>query len=299
MEKSDMDTSLFYGDLVQSSRILYTPSPFAKANLIYLQETGTLKALAPHVSQREKLSSYLFFLIRKGSGIVTYAGKNYSVKEGDCIFIDCQKPYSHCSSDELWELQWVHFYGANMAGIYEKYKQRGGKPCFSTEHSEKPHGILKEIFEIANSDIYIRDMKIYEKLVSLLSFLMEESWQPELATAKSHPQRNLQPVKDYLDKNFCEKICLDELSQLFYINNFYLTRLFREQYGMPISKYLMQLRITKAKQLLRFTELSIEEVGNRCGMRDASYFARVFKKVEGIGPGGFREMWRQRGDGAS
>ena len=52
-----MDTALFEGTLVESERILYTPSTFARTNLIHLQECGRLKALSPHTSHRENLAS--------------------------------------------------------------------------------------------------------------------------------------------------------------------------------------------------------------------------------------------------
>ena len=58
-----MDTSFFYGDVVESKRILYTPSPFARTNLIHLQEIGQLTAHQPHTSRRKNLSSFLFFTI--------------------------------------------------------------------------------------------------------------------------------------------------------------------------------------------------------------------------------------------
>ena len=69
-----MKASLFHGTIVTSNRIIYTPSAFAKSNLIYLQETGQLQAKKPHVSQRENLSSYLFFIVKSGSGTLTYEG---------------------------------------------------------------------------------------------------------------------------------------------------------------------------------------------------------------------------------
>ncbi len=53
----------------------------------------------------------------------------------------------------------------------------------------------------------------------------------------------------------------------------------------------MEVRITQAKQLLRFTDMTVEAVGAECGMEDANYFSRLFKKLEGISPGEFRKMW--------
>ena len=67
-----MEEYLFTKHLVQSNRTLYTPSIFAKTNLIYLQEAGELTALQPHSSSRESLSSYLFFIVLEGKGTIQY-----------------------------------------------------------------------------------------------------------------------------------------------------------------------------------------------------------------------------------
>ncbi len=48
--------------------------------------------------------------------------------------------------------------------------------------------------------------------------------------------------------------------------------------------------ITEA--FLRFTDLPIEKIGQECGMSDANYFSRVFKKTEGVAPGEYRKAWR-------
>lgn len=53
---------------VFDDRILYTPSPFARASLLYLQEVGRLTALIPHTRQREKLQSCLCFAVLEGRG---------------------------------------------------------------------------------------------------------------------------------------------------------------------------------------------------------------------------------------
>lgn len=70
---------------VSSQRILYTPSEFARTSLLYLQETGSLHALAAHTSHREHLASYLFFSVTSGSGELNYNGKTYALHSGDCV----------------------------------------------------------------------------------------------------------------------------------------------------------------------------------------------------------------------
>ena len=134
-------------------------------------------------------------------------------------------------------------------------------------------------------------MKIFEKLTGLLSLLMEESWHPENTAKSVSRRRDLQNMKDYIDLHFSEKLTLDSLAEAFYINKYYLTRVFREQFGITVNSYILQVRITRAKQLLRFSDLSIEKISQECGMNDANYFARMFKKIEGISPGEYRKRW--------
>lgn len=289
-EKTPMDSTLFYGDIVESRRILYTPSHFARTNLIHLQEIGELTARCPHTSRREHLSSFLFFIILSGSGRLEYENAAYPLHAGDCVFLDCKKAYAHSTSEDLWTLMWVHFYGPNVKNIYEKYTERGGAPWFHAKNRQEYERLLDEIYHIAESAAYLRDMKITEKLTSLLVLLMEESWHPENRKEVAKKQ-NLQAVKEYLDQHYAQPISLDFLAERFYINKYYLTRIFKEQFGVSVNHYLLEVRITRAKQLLRFTDMTVEAVGAACGIEDANYFSRVFKKTEGISPGKFRKLW--------
>lgn len=120
-----MDKELFnpQSSSVSSSRIIYTPSTFARTSLLHLQEVGSLQAVHPHVFQREDLMSFLCFIVLSGEGELSYEEQTYQLREGDCVFIDCRKAYSHSTSDNLWSLQWCHFYAPSLPAVYEKYKE--------------------------------------------------------------------------------------------------------------------------------------------------------------------------------
>ena len=235
-----MDASLFQGNLVNSSRILYTPSVFAKTNLIHLQETGTLQAQKPHTSKRENLASYLFFPCGKRIRHAGIRRAHLSPFRRRLCLSGLPKALFPPHLGGSVDTEWAHFYGPNMNGIYEKYVERGGAPCFHSRNPETYISILDRLYEIASSNAYIRDMKIYETLTSLLTHLMEESWNPSGSPHSASRRRDLQNVKEYLDQNYQKKISLDGLAELFYINKFYLTRIFREQFGLSINSYLAQ-----------------------------------------------------------
>lgn len=281
---------LFHSDIVNSNRVLYTPSDFARSSLLHLQEIGMLQARKQHINSRRDLASYLFFIVCSGSGTLTYDEITYPLSQGDCVFLDCQKPNSHETSQNLWQLKWIHFYGPSMSQIYNKYVDRGGLCHFHPTDLTSYEQIWKNLFQIANSQDYIRDMRINEILSSLLTLLMTEN-----GYSTSHPgehkKNQLLDIKEYLDLHYGEKITLDDLSTRFYINKYYLTRIFKEQFGIPINQYLQQIRITHAKQLLRFSDKTAEAIANECGFESVHYFSRTFKKIEGLCPSEYRKKW--------
>lgn len=307
-----MQSNLFTSSpSVQSSRILYTPSPFARSSLLHLQEVGSLTAIRPHTSKREKLQSYLCFMVEDGEGELVYEGKKYELKTGDVVFIDCRKAYSHSTGNtrstgniqelcddhstekdnsNLWSLRWCHFYGPSMPAIYAKYCERGGQPVIRGADVNQYVTLLTDIYALASSSDYIRDMRINGKLNDLLTLLMESSWHQ--GNSSNAPKKmDISLVKSFLDEHYSEKLSLESVASHFFIDKHYLTRLFKEQYGVTLVTYLQQVRITHAKRMLRFTDKSIKEIGLECGIGELNYFSRVFKKLEGVSPSEFRKVW--------
>lgn len=201
-----------------SSRIIYTPSTFARTSLLHLQEAGSFQA------------------------------------------------------------------------VYAKYRERGGKPVFHPKNVIQFTDLFTEIYDLASSSDYIRDMRINEKLAALLTVLMEQSGHSEEGT-ESGKRLELSSIKAYLDEHYAEKIVLDDLAERFFINKFYMTKIFKATYGTTIINYLISKRITRAKQLLRFTDLTMDEISGEVGMDSANYFSRAFHKVEGISPSEYRKQW--------
>lgn len=284
-----MANALFHGDIVNTDRIIYTPSSFASSCLLHIQEVGMLIAQKPHISKRQNLASYLFFIVENGSGTLKYSGNTYHLQKGDCVFIDCNNSYVHETDDDLWTLKWLHFQGISMPSIYSKYLERGGTPVFRPATLTNYLSIWSSIYELASSTDYIRDVRINEGLSSLLTCIMEYSWHKN--TSHHHRKFNIQNVKQFLDENYTKKITLDELSERYFINKYSLSRAFTDSFDISIISYVNHLRITHAKQLLRFSEKSIESISDECGFDTIYYFSRTFKQIEGISPSLYRSHW--------
>lgn len=278
---------------VDSRRILYTPSSFARDSLLYLQEVGTLRALEPHTSRREDLQSFLCFVVEAGEGQLSWEGEHLPLRQGDVVFVDCRRGYAHSTGlpgKPLWTLKWCHFDGPTMGLIYDKYCRRGGSPVIRGADSNRYSSLMEELYTIAASNDYIRDMRINEKLGELLTILMESSWNRENRVQEPR-KMDIRRVKAYLDEHFQEKITLESVAAGFYVDKHYLARRFKGEYGITVTQHIHHLRITRAKWMLRFTDKTVEQIGLSCGAGELPYFSRLFKKLEGISPTEYRNRW--------
>jgi len=289
-----MTPNLFTNRSVSTERILYSASAFARASLLYTQEVGTLQALQPHISRRTQLDSFLFFVVLDGAGELHYEGRRYALNAGDTVFIDCMKPYSHQPHENaLWTLKWVHFQGVTLPGIYKKYRDRGGKPVFRPEDPVPFTELIDRCYETASGHSHIRDMELNSILAELLVCIMQQTVREGSSQKPREYTKRVQPaaVKAYIDVHFEKKLTLESLAAQFFVDKTYLARIFKAQYDCTVMNYLYRVRVTKAKELLRFTEDTIEQVGKAVGMEDSNYFSRMFKKIEGISPGEYRRQW--------
>lgn len=98
-------------------------------------------------------------------------------------------------------------------------------------------------------------------------------------------------VKEYLESNFNdENITLMSISKQFFVNSTYLSRIFKEKTGKTFSGYLFELRLEKAKLLLRQSDLRAYEVADRVGIKDSHYFSACFRKYTGMSISEFKSI---------
>lgn len=111
---------------------------------------------------------------------------------------------------------------------------------------------------------------------------------------KSNNQKNMNIIYDiqkYLQANFDRDLKLQEISDHFYISREYISRKFKQEFNVTISDYLVNIRLKKAKSLLKNKQLKIYEIASMIGYQDDKYFRKVFKKVEGITPNEYRTKY--------
>lgn len=96
------------------------------------------------------------------------------------------------------------------------------------------------------------------------------------------------PVSEYMDAHYMENIRLGNLADMMGFSEGHFARMFRKEFGMTFVHYLMELRISRSKELLADTSVPIEQIAYQVGLNSYSYFCTCFKRACGISPGAFR-----------
>ncbi|MEK3914420.1 AraC family transcriptional regulator [Paenibacillus sp. FSL H7-0331] len=92
---------------------------------------------------------------------------------------------------------------------------------------------------------------------------------------------------DYIDMNLEKDLTLVSLSKKFYVDRFYMGRIFKKNIGSNIHEYILFKRISKAKEILS-EGYNVTDTCERCGFNDYSNFLKMFKRTVGISPGKYK-----------
>lgn len=127
-------------------------------------------------------------------------------------------------------------------------------------------------------------------LLELFVFLQRRDFRESPAPHRSHQAVEL-AIK-FLESHFARPLRLNEIATAARLSPIYLERVFKRVTGSSPMAYLARLRVTRARHLLRQTGMTVKEVAGAVGFEEASYFTRVFRKIEGLPPMRYRQMTR-------
>ena len=96
---------------------------------------------------------------------------------------------------------------------------------------------------------------------------------------------------NYIYSHIHYRITIKELAEYLSLSESYLSKLFLKEMGIPLSHYITDLKIEKAKNLLQYSDYSIVEIANYFSFASQSHFIQVFQKKTGITPYKYRMMY--------
>jgi two-component system response regulator YesN len=124
----------------------------------------------------------------------------------------------------------------------------------------------------------------------LRGFLMEQ-----ISNARSRLDnmaiRPIRIARQFIMQHFNEPITLDDICAATGFSISYFSKLFKKETGEGFSKYLVRVRIDRAKELLRDTNKPVSEVCELVGYSDIKHFTGTFKKMTNLNPGQYRKLY--------
>ena len=150
--------------------------------------------------------------------------------------------------------------------------------------------ILEKMIESNESSHGMYRLRTKALLIEMLAELVEDSciYEPSIKKNTS-VQRNM---ISYIQEHFADKISLEMLAEEFHMSEKYISRYFKEQFAISFTQYVSHLRMERAQDLLRNSDLSVTEISFSSGYPSVNFFIRSFKEMNQITPLQYRKHFR-------
>jgi two-component system, response regulator YesN len=151
---------------------------------------------------------------------------------------------------------------------------------------------------IESGDTFLEDFSMnandfgsIHKLYQYLSDTLVACLQKALEDKKQLDTKPIREAKQYIQNNYMKQISLEEVSQTVGFNATYFSSLFKKETGYTFLEYLSEIRINKAKELLKETNHNVTVICEQVGYSDIKHFTKIFAKHTNLKPNEYRKLY--------
>lgn len=230
------------------------------------------------ISRPEGRQDYQLLYIYKGRGTFLIGGKQQIIKAGGIVLYRPGEPqiYSYRAQDEP-EVYWIHFLGTKSGQLLERFPVAGTNVGAQRE--------IKQIFDKMILELQLRKPLFEDAcMADFLSLLVCISrFSPECL--RSTPNRSrIDQLLAHLNRHYMEPWTIPMMAAYCRLSTDYFSHQFKSTVGVSPMRFLNQLRIDHAKEILLTENLTVAEAAKLVGYDNPLYFSRVFKSSTGIPP---------------
>ena len=221
-----------------------------------------------------------FVYVISGSCTYRFDDKTeFKVTAGDVFYLPYQSIYTMYIHTDDYKFIFCDF------EFTEPSARRGA--LYSHQDLKNVDSLFFKLLNRYRSSVKNSYMECMSILYSIYGMLQQDTQKSYLGKSK---ERNMIAAVHYIDENFnLPEFSISQLAEKIGTSEVYLRKLFRAQYGISPSKYLISVRIKNAKKLMKYPFLTLEECALQSGFSSLQYFCRLFKKETGNSPGKYRK----------
>lgn len=248
----------------------------------------------------------------EGAGQITCDKSSYIVEEGDMILFYPESVHAIYAATErplkyevlkfdLNRLNTENSYAPRLRIVLENADKSSKVPiCFKKEEIRHIH--VEDIFEECRRELTHRDYgydiivhnKICYLLVNLIRIWRQQGFNMDVAVSHSAEVDSIHAITSYIDAHAGEAIKVEELAEKCNMSYSYFAKNFKQYYGRSCKEYIEFIRISKAEDMLLFTDFDLSYISQETGFSDSSHLIKIFRKWKGITPKQFKLQYKQR-----
>lgn len=230
---------------------------------------------------------YQLCLIQSGPSELNYRGTSYPTPPASLFMVYPGEVHSNRVYDGAGCSYRTLFVDAELMrrAAAEVYGKESGLPFFPTsvvfdKDVLRQYLDLHFVLERPSSSLE-RQSLLLDLLAVLITRFAEQRPRPRLRRSE---QQGIRRACDYLIENHAENVSLEHLARIASLSPFHFNRVFSEKFGMPPHAFQTQVRVSRAKALLR-QGWAISQAASQTGFADQSHLNRHFKRLVGVTPG--------------
>ncbi len=264
---------------------------------ITLFQYGWERCLPLHSFGPAKRNHYLFHYIFNGKGYLSSNNSSGETKiypmESGQGFLICpgQVNTYYADSEEPWEYAWVEFDGVKALEFMKMAGLDYDHPIFRLKKREYYDFIKDEIMSIVDNP-WNSPINQIGHLYLFFDGLIRGSAVQKPVTKVKMKDSYIKEAISFIEQNYASDITVEDIADFCNLNRNYLGRIFRENMNQTLQHFLMYYRMNRAAELLKFSDMTINEIGRMCGYQNQLHFSRAFKNIFGMAPNHWREKNR-------
>ena len=244
----------------------------------YFFNVGYEKCQSSHRFGPSLRDNYIVHFVISGKGRYTVNDTTHHLAEGDFFLIRPNELVDYeADVQDPWEYYWIGFSGTKVKEILHT-NGIGAKDYIGQVGAQKE--LQGKFAYFMESDFFDDAKKLANQALfyDIFSFFKIHNENMEMGVRISRTKKYSEAFLLYVGNNYYrEDLTIEEIAKSMYLHPAYFSQVIKEELGLTALKYLNLYRMNKASQLLKTTELSVEQIAGAVGYQNRHSFTRAFK----------------------
>lgn len=229
------------------------------------------------------------FYVTRGNGKFLVEDDSFSVKANDLIIVNPNVTHTELGiPGTTFEYVVLGIQGLQFQPSESGQHFNYNKYNLSNYEKELRFCLHALINDLRSKEDYYE--AVCQNLYEILIYYIFRKTKTELSIASSKKiTKECRFIEEYIDEHYTEDITLQTLSDLTFMNKYYLVHAFKKYKGTSPINYLIDKRIEESQHLLANTNYPVSKISDQIGFSSQSYFSQVFRKRTGLTPNQYRK----------